>query len=505
MSSSNSLKSRKNSKDREKRKSQTGPIEISSNDKGSPSKDTKQYAGISSESICLYADQSSYEHLSEEICNTLAEDINYKLRYIIHEALLKARFSSRDVIVSRDIEETFKNLSIEKVYGAPSNHNWVHSGDVGEQSFLYLNDTEINLIELAEAENTYAQHGNVKLSKRWFTDPDTVEPSQALKNYFTTVCQTVISNDEELRRMALKDISENPNIGPIMEWFYHFGYFLLMKDITYDCLTLCALDLIETLENSPLGSVTVSNKQLKLLVRLLLQRLLLSPTSKNILKNMCSTLAVLCLRKPLRDMAIAKINQKLGELSQDKVLPVLAMTYFLGVEAVEKIFVPNINYFFNILRKEEDPELINMTQAIYGLLCKMDFSHTQIHKCFQEEFGNRLVMYWKPIYFKISSDPDKLEVDFVAMKTQLFKTRRKVDYVITSVLVKPLLEDVFDLPEADCKVKRKIDEHRMGLRDLKKETHIIVGKTCLLLSVLNEGKYKTLPKCTDHSLLRYNL
>lgn len=85
--------------------------------------------------------------------------------------------------------------------------------------------------------------------------------SSTLKEYFTIVCQSIISSDPDIRAAALEDISENSNIGPIIEWFYHFGYFLLSKDITYDCLTLRALDLIDTLESSPLGSANVSEKQ----------------------------------------------------------------------------------------------------------------------------------------------------------------------------------------------------------------------------------------------------
>lgn len=95
-----SAKIKKSTKDKEKRKSQSGLID--SNSKGSPAKvgynnfrimyslntvefqDSKQYAGISSDSICIYAEQSTYEHLSEDVCNILTEDINYKLRYIIH-------------------------------------------------------------------------------------------------------------------------------------------------------------------------------------------------------------------------------------------------------------------------------------------------------------------------------------------------------------------------------------------------------------------------------------
>ncbi|KAJ8984242.1 hypothetical protein NQ317_007474 [Molorchus minor] len=143
-SSSISSKQKKDVKDRDKRKSQT---ETNLSEKGSPSKDSKLYAGIGYDSIRIYAEQSTYEPLTEEVCNPLAEDINYKLRYIIHDALLKAKLSGRDVILSRDIDETFQNLSIERIYGAPVNPNWVPFGD---QNLLYLDDTKINLIEIAE-------------------------------------------------------------------------------------------------------------------------------------------------------------------------------------------------------------------------------------------------------------------------------------------------------------------------------------------------------------------
>lgn len=195
---------------------------------------------------------------------------------------------------------------------------------------------------MSEEENVYAQHGTVMLAKTWYPDP---EPTPALKNYFNTMCHALISNDEEIRQMALKDISVNPQIGPIVEWFYHFGYFLLMKDIKYDSLTVYALILIETLENSPISSANVSVKQLKLLVRLLLQRLLLSVMSEDVLKKMCYTLSLLCLRDSLKEMVIAKINQKIISINYDVAMPILNIIYYLGIDGVKSIFMPNINYF----------------------------------------------------------------------------------------------------------------------------------------------------------------
>lgn len=100
-----------------------------------------------------------------------------------------------------------------------------------------------------------------------------------------------------------------------------------------------------------------------------------------------------------------------------------------------------------------------------------------------------------------------MEMNFVTMKTQLIRTRRKVDVNIYRKRPKIQLEEVFSIPTSNCKIRRIIEEHRKGLKTFKKETHITVGKTTLLLSVLKDShKNKSFhKKCLDHSLFNYNI
>lgn len=49
--------------------------------------------------------------------------------------MIKARVCGRNIIASKDLDETLKNFTIDKVYGAPFNPNWVPFGD---QNLLYL-------------------------------------------------------------------------------------------------------------------------------------------------------------------------------------------------------------------------------------------------------------------------------------------------------------------------------------------------------------------------------
>lgn len=536
MSASNSTKVKKNSKDGDKKRFLPQPSTSDSNnvnDKGPLiENECKTYAGIGPDIIRNYAEQSMFEtHLSEDVCNTLSEDINYKIRYIINDALLKARLSGRDVISSRDIEETFSNLSIEKVYGAETDPNWVPFSDLpstsnSDQTLFYLDDSLVNLIELSEEENTYVQYGDIELIKQWYPDPNLSNPSSALKEYFTIACESIICVDAELRRIVLKDISENPDVGPILQWFYNFaylilvknikydsitlrdGYFLLVKDYSYDYLTQRSLELIETLENSPLSSANVSTKSLRLLIELLLERLLLeSFITTDLLNRMCFTLSIMCLRVPLKELVINKINEKLETFNEESVFPILTVVYYLGIDGVIGIFLPRVTFFLDRLLIESNVDvMVYIAQGIYSLICKAELEDDYVYNWFDVTIPNELVIYWRPKYYQ-TEEKEKMEVNFVKMKSKLIKTRRKMEFK-ESRSVKCVFEQVFESPSYDCHVSRKIQECRMGRQMYsRKETNVTIGKTSLILSVLNGNcnNKAAISKCHDHSLLSYNI
>lgn len=114
-------------------------------------------------------------------------------------------------------------------------------------------------MDIVEEDCSYVQPGDITITRKWL--PEIKETSRSLKHYFETICNAVVSIDIELKHTALKDIITNSSIGPIVEWFYNFCYILLSKDITYDSLTLSALDLIKSLEYNKIASLTVSEKQ----------------------------------------------------------------------------------------------------------------------------------------------------------------------------------------------------------------------------------------------------
>ncbi|GJQ86778.1 hypothetical protein Trydic_g5572 [Trypoxylus dichotomus] len=418
------IKSKKTIKEREKRRSivNTEKNEVqSNNEKGSPSKDSgvRKYAGIGPESVAIYCEQSTFEHLPDEVFSGLAEDLSYKLRYIIHDALIKARLSGRNHILSTDIDATFADLNIEKVHGASATPNWIALGD---QNCYYLEDPIVNLIETAEQECSYVQPGDVILTKQWLPDS---KDSKTLKNYFEITCLAIVSNDMAARNYALNDIKTNNFIGPIINWFYHFGYFLLSKDITYDCLTLSALSLINSLERNPVAALCVSEKQLKLLVRLILQRLLRSATTIEVLKPMCSILAILSRRLPIREFVMTKLNQKIPEVKEKFTIPIVYILNAIGIEAIREIFIPYMHFLLLRVESDKNSDFTSAVLQTYYIICKNYDQANIIDESFYNVFGDSLCLYWDYVHQKV---PDKLEMNWLNVKLQLLKSRQKIAY-----------------------------------------------------------------------------
>ncbi|KAH1008068.1 hypothetical protein HUJ04_005217 [Dendroctonus ponderosae] len=339
----------------------------SSNSNSSPinrspgEKECQYYAGVGPDSTQLYAKEVNCDDISDDACNLLTEDINYKLRYILHDCLIKGKLQGRENILSSDVEEAFSDLTIDKVYGAPSSPNWQRDGR--DNRLHYLEDQKINFIEIAEKEFRYSQEGEFLTDSEWLnqdneSETDMEEYRELFAEYFQTMCEAVVSESEEIRQMALLDISTNPNIGRITDWFYHFSYFLLTKNVTYDHLTMRALHLLETLENSPLSSMHVYGKQLRLLIRLLLQRLLISSANEDVIKCMCYVLSLFCLRPPLKRMVLRKLQGKIVSVEENMTVAFLNIIYYVGIDAIKTVFLPNLFHFLNM--EKHNPDLTDV-------------------------------------------------------------------------------------------------------------------------------------------------
>lgn len=99
-----------------------------------------------------------------------------------------------------------------------------------------------------------------------------------------------------------------------------------------------------------------------LLARLLLQRLLRSITTPQILKPLCQMLAIICKRVPVRKVILKKIISKFPEIRDDFALPVICAINELGMDAICSVFLPHLSYLLFMI--EDDKE----SNFVYDLL-----------------------------------------------------------------------------------------------------------------------------------------
>lgn len=65
------------------------------------------------------------------------------------------------------------------------------------------------------------------------------------------------------------------------------------------------------------------------------------------MKPLCNTLALLSRRQPLKEFIIMKILQKLDEVFDNYAIPIITLINTLGIEAIERILVQNLQLFLN--------------------------------------------------------------------------------------------------------------------------------------------------------------
>lgn len=360
----------------------------------------------------------------------------------------------------------------------------------------------MNLVAIAEAENTYYQYLEPVVTAKWL--PDLGDISKALKNYYTTMCQMVTHADIDVRKKALRNIAENSRIGQVTEWFYNFGYILLSKDITYDCLTLRALDLIRTLENSQICRINVSEKQLKLLIRLILQRLLKSGLSVDVLRPICDVLAILCQRQPLKDYVFVKISQKIEEIFDNSAVAIITAANSLGTDGINNLILPYLHVFLKKIQVSFELPLICSILETYCIISRSSTIDSTIYDIFYECFGGGLTPF--ALSMPCEGQPVKKDLNFAHVKHELIKTRRKICPKL-KIAIAPAIDEVFEMPPENSKLRKKMENYKWdNVSEYTSDTDVVIGRTSLLLSIFKrKKKLKIDAKCSDHTLLFYNL
>lgn len=71
---------------------------------------------------------------------------------------------------------------------------------------------------------------------------------------------------------------------------------------------------------------------------------------------MCSTLAILSKRLPIRELIFAKLHQKITDIKENFKLPIIHILNAIGLDAISEIFIPHMDFLLLQSEQSLSPE-----------------------------------------------------------------------------------------------------------------------------------------------------
>ena len=107
---------------------------------------------LSYESIKMIGESVGVANLSEDVATTLAEDVEYRLKEVVQEAVKFMRHSRRKRMKCSDVDCAMRAKNVEPLYGLEfSEHHPFKHTTGGSKEYFYSDDKELELSDLINA------------------------------------------------------------------------------------------------------------------------------------------------------------------------------------------------------------------------------------------------------------------------------------------------------------------------------------------------------------------
>ena len=209
------------------------------------------------ESIRMMAESVAIAGLNEEACKRLSEDLEYRLKEVVQNAIKFSRHGKRRRLTCSDIDNALKVKNVEPLYGfecaeyIPLRHT---SG--GGKDYYYKEDQEIDLVDLIST-SLPKLPCDVSLRAHWLAVegvqpaiPENVPPAsleeqreQATAMSLTSKPEMVYSRDIKLDRKKKKEKDDSANgewnkLKPLQTHGLSLEQQIYYKEITDACIGL---------------------------------------------------------------------------------------------------------------------------------------------------------------------------------------------------------------------------------------------------------------------------
>ncbi|MBN3296032.1 TAF6L factor, partial [Amia calva] len=195
-------------------------------------REERRFAEVPRDSVRLMAESAGVE-LSDDIAALLAEDVCYRLREATQSSSQFMRHAKRRKLTVEDFNRALRWSNVEAVcgHGAP---DALPFRPIKEGELYFVEDREINLVELALATNIPkgCAETMVRVQVSYLDGKGNLEPqgtvpsavqtlSDDLHKYYQQVTRAILGDDQHLMKVALLDLQSNSKIAALLPYFVY--------------------------------------------------------------------------------------------------------------------------------------------------------------------------------------------------------------------------------------------------------------------------------------------
>ncbi|XP_052000918.1 LOW QUALITY PROTEIN: TAF6-like RNA polymerase II p300/CBP-associated factor-associated factor 65 kDa subunit 6L [Xyrauchen texanus] len=195
-------------------------------------REERRFAEVPRESIKLMAESTGVE-LSEEVAALLAEDVCYRLREATQNSSQFMRHAKRRKLSVEDFNRALRWSNTETICGHGTQEA-LSFRPLKEGELFFVEDREINLVELALATNIPkgCAETMVRVNVSYLDGKGNLEPqgtvptavqslSDDLLKYYQQITRAILGEDPHLMKVALLDLQSNSKIAALLPYFVY--------------------------------------------------------------------------------------------------------------------------------------------------------------------------------------------------------------------------------------------------------------------------------------------
>uniref|UniRef100_A0A3P8Y700 TAF6-like RNA polymerase II p300/CBP-associated factor-associated factor 65 kDa subunit 6L n=1 Tax=Esox lucius TaxID=8010 RepID=A0A3P8Y700_ESOLU len=199
---------------------------------GMADREERRFAEVPRESVKLMSESAGVE-LSDELAALLAEDVCYRLREATQSSSQFMRHAKRRKLTVEDFNRALRWSNVEAIagYGA---QDALPFRPIKEGELFFVEDREINLVELALATNIPkgCAETMVRVNVSYLDGKGNLEPqgtvpsavqtlSEDLLKYYQQVTRAILGEDPHLMKVALLDLQSNSKMAALLPYFVY--------------------------------------------------------------------------------------------------------------------------------------------------------------------------------------------------------------------------------------------------------------------------------------------